>query len=73
MQGYASALEVEHGEGRVILLGLKPQWRGQPFGNFRILFNAALYSAEVAAATPDGADFWTPPDGEEEEDEPAGR
>ena len=67
LQGYAAALEVLHGEGRVVLLGLRPQWRGQPFGSFKILFNAALYSQEVAARTPDNPDFWTAP----KEEEPA--
>ena len=62
LQGYAAALEVTHGDGRVVLLGMKPQWRGQPFGNFRILFNALLYSADVAAANPANPAFWTAPD-----------
>jgi hypothetical protein len=66
LQGYASAIDVRHGEGHVILLGMKPQWRGQPFGNFRILFNAALYSATVAASAPDNVDFWTAPKEQEE-------
>ncbi len=38
----AAALEVRHGDGRVVLLGFRPQWRGQPFGSFRILFNAIM-------------------------------
>jgi len=67
MQGYAAALDVHHGDGHVILLGLRPQWRGQPYGTFRVLFNAALYSAEVAAMTPPNPDFWTPPVKEEPE------
>jgi hypothetical protein len=67
VQGYAAALDVRHGDGRVVLLGMRPQWRGQPFGNFRIVFNAALYSAEVAALTPANADFWEAPKEEEEE------
>ena len=62
LQGYAAALDVAHGDGRVVLLGMKPQWRGQPFGNFRILFNALLYSTGVAAATPANPEFWTAPD-----------
>ncbi|MGD8360608.1 MAG: M14 family metallopeptidase [Gemmatimonadota bacterium] len=67
LQGYAAALEVKHGDGRVILLGMRPQWRGQPFGTFKILFNAALYSQAVANLTPDNSDFWTaPPEPEEE-------
>ncbi|MFQ5690389.1 MAG: M14 metallopeptidase family protein [Gemmatimonadota bacterium] len=61
LQGYAGAVEVRHGEGRVLLLGMRPQWRGQPFADFRILFNAALYTDEMAAATPRNPDFWTPP------------
>ncbi len=48
---------------------MKPQWRGQPFGTFRILFNAALYSSQLAAVSPDSSTFWTAPDVEEDEDE----
>jgi hypothetical protein len=72
LQGYAAALDVRHGEGRVVLLGMRPQWRGQPFGNFRILFNAALYSGDVAALTPANDDFWSPPEPREEEGGKAG-
>jgi ribosomal protein S18 acetylase RimI-like enzyme len=61
LQGYAAALDVHHGDGHVILLAMRPQWRGQPFGNFRILFNAALYSAQLAGAAPDNSAFWTKP------------
>jgi hypothetical protein len=77
LQGYAAALEVFHGQGRVVLLGLRPQWRGQPFGSFKILFNAALYSQEMAARAPANPDFWTAPAEEEPtekgEDGPRGR
>ncbi len=69
LQGYASAIDVHLGDGHVILLGMKPQWRGQPFGNFRILFNAALYSATVAASAPGNVDFWTAPVEAKEEKE----
>ena len=69
LQGYAAALDVSHGDGRVILLGMRPQWRGQPFGNFRIVFNAALYGAQVAAAAPFNPDFWEAPEEKEEGEE----
>ena len=67
MQGYAAGVEVEHGDGRVVLLGMRPQWRGQPFGSFKVLFNAALYSGEVAAQAPDNAEFWSAPEASGEE------
>ena len=69
LQGYAAALDVRHGDGHVILLGMRPQWRGQPFGTFRILFNAALYSSVLASTTPDNSGFWTAPDKDEDEGE----
>ncbi len=39
LQGLAAALEVEYGKGRVLLYGFAPQWRGQPQGTFKFLFN----------------------------------
>jgi len=44
LHGKAAALDVQLGEGHVVLLGFRPEWRGQPFGTFRVLFNAALFS-----------------------------
>jgi hypothetical protein len=45
VNGKAAALDVRVGRGHVVLIGFRPEWRGQPFGAFRVLFNAALYAA----------------------------
>lgn len=72
VNGYASAVEVEHGQGRVVMIGMRPQWRGQPFGTFKMLFNATFYTSPVAAQTPGNDDFWTAPEEDEDEGEANG-
>jgi hypothetical protein len=67
LHGYAAALDVHHGEGHVILMGFKPQWRGQPFGSFRTLFNAALFYGPHADGAEGTPGFWTVPAVEEAE------
>ena len=54
LQGRAAAVDVEHGSGHVVLIGFRPQWRGQPFGTFRVLFNAALYCGSTLTGDQEG-------------------
>jgi zinc carboxypeptidase len=42
LAGKAAAVDVKLESGHVVLLGFRPEWRGQPFGTFRVLFNAVL-------------------------------
>ncbi len=67
LNGYAAALDVHHGDGHVILLGFRPQWRGQPFGSFRVLFNSVLYGGELARTVDGSPEFWSAPAEEEKE------
>ena len=45
LNGNAAALDVKHGRGRVVLIGFRPQWRGQSHAAYKFFFNA-LYVRE---------------------------
>jgi hypothetical protein len=61
LQGYAAALDVKHGSGHVILLAFNPNWRGQPTGSFRMIFNTLFFGKEVAEQATGTPGFWTAP------------
>jgi hypothetical protein len=48
IQGKAAAVEAFYGEGRVYLLGFRPQWRGQSHGTYKLFFNA-IYDSPASA------------------------
>ncbi|HKE26493.1 MAG TPA: M14 family metallopeptidase [Bryobacteraceae bacterium] len=54
IQGKAAALDANYGQGHVILLGFRPQWRGQSHGTYKFLFNALFYNPSMAEAQAGG-------------------
>ncbi len=45
MAGKPAAVEARLGEGKVVLFGFRPQFRGQTFGTFKLLLNEIYQSA----------------------------
>jgi hypothetical protein len=61
MRGHAAAIDLKRGNGHIVLIAFQPQWRGQPHGTFRVIFNSLFYARDVAAAATGTAGFWTRP------------
>jgi hypothetical protein len=52
IQGKAAALDAIYGSGHIILLGFRPQWRGQSHGTYKFVFNALYYGPAMAPEAP---------------------
>jgi len=63
--GQAAVAEAAMGQGRVILLGPRVQFRAQPHATFKLLFNSVLLGASQKASLPGGAEEKTAEDAEE--------
>jgi hypothetical protein len=61
IQGFAAAVDVKHDRGHAVLFAFQPQWRGQPTGTFRTVFNSAFFGRDVADQAKGAAGFWTAP------------
>jgi hypothetical protein len=55
IQGKAAALDANYGSGHIVILGFRPQWRGQSHGTYKFLFNALYYNSSMAPETTSGA------------------
>jgi hypothetical protein len=55
IQGKAAALDANYGSGHIVILGFRPQWRGQSHGTYKFLFNALYYNPSMAPETAAGA------------------
>ena len=54
IQGKAAALDANYGKGHIIMLGFRPQWRGQSHGTYKFFFNALFYNRRWRPQAPAG-------------------
>ena len=43
LQGRSALVDAPLGEGHVVMFGFRPQYRGQSYGTFKMLFNSLFY------------------------------
>jgi len=61
IQGFAAAVDVKHDRGHAVLLAFQPEWRGQPQGTFRTVFNALFFARDAADLAKPTPGFWSAP------------
>ena len=61
LEGFAAALDVKDGAGHAVLFSFNPNWRGQPTGSFRMIFNTLYFGKETAEHAKGTPGFWSAP------------